>query len=116
MRVKKLKAYEARNKWGYRDYATVVFAESAGKARAIALYTEACEGSDFTDIEVFRVPQLDKYYKPGKQEMDWFDEKDRIALVKYGGFYCSREVIDPSCENCPASKWCDRYKDERSEV
>lgn len=32
----KTKAYKARNKWGYRDYATVVFAESAGKARAIA--------------------------------------------------------------------------------
>ena len=47
--------------------------------------------------------------------MDWTDAKDRIALVKYGGFYCSMEVIKPSCENCQASKWC-RYKDERSEV
>lgn len=75
-----MKAYEARNKWGYRDYATVVFAESAGKARAIALYTEACEGSDFTDIEVFRVPQLDKYYKPGKQEMDWSDLMKKTEL------------------------------------
>lgn len=108
-----MKAYEARNKWGYRDYATVVFAESAGKARAIALYTEACEDCDFTDIEVFRVPQLDKYYKPGKQEMDWSDEKDRIALVKDGGFTCSIEVINPDCENCSAKKYCDRYKNKR---
>lgn len=45
--------------------------------------------------------------------MDWSDEKDRIALVKYGGFYCSMEVINPDCENCSAKKWCDRYKDER---
>ena len=116
MRVKTLKAYEARNKWGYNDYTTVVFAKTAGKAKSIAMSSEACEGCDFIDIEVFRVPQLDKYYKKGKQEMDWFNEKDRIALVKYGGFYCSMEVIKPSCENCPASKWCDRYKDERSEV
>lgn len=110
--MKKLKAYEARNKWGYRDYATVVFAESAGKARAIALYTEACEGCDFTDIEVFRVPILDKYYQEGKVEMDWADAKDRIALVKDGGFTCSREVINPDCENCPAKKWCDEYNDK----
>ena len=108
-----MKAYEARNKWGYRDYATVVFAESAGKARAIALYTEACEGCDFTDIEVFRVQLLDKYYQEGKVEMDWTDAKDRIALVKYCGFYCSMEVINPDCENCSAKKWCDRYKEER---
>lgn len=111
-----MKAYEARNKWGYSDYTTVVFAETAGKAKSIAMSSEACEGCDFIDIEVFRVQQLDKYYKKGKQEMDWFNEKDRIALVKDCGFICSREVINPDCENCSAKKWCDRYKDERSGV
>lgn len=81
MRVKKLKAYEARNKWGYRDYATVVFAKTAGKAKSIAMNSEACEGCDFIDIEVFRVSQLDKYYKKGKQEMDWFNEFDFVVIL-----------------------------------
>ena len=43
--------------------ATVVFAETRGKARALAKYTDACEDCDFIDIEVRRVPQMDKYYK-----------------------------------------------------
>ena len=31
----------------YWDSATVVFAESAGQARSLALYTDACEDLDF---------------------------------------------------------------------
>ena len=40
--------------------ATVVFAETAGKARALAMSTECCEDVDFCDIQVRRRPQLDK--------------------------------------------------------
>lgn len=36
--------------------ATVVFAETAGKAKSYALYTDACEGAVFTDIECRRMP------------------------------------------------------------
>lgn len=90
------------------SYATVVFAETRGKARALALYTECCEGADFCDIKANRQPQMDKYYTPGKTEMDWFIAKDRIALVKDCGFICdpdSREWED--CETCPAKQFCD---------
>ena len=64
-----------------RFSATVVFAETRGKARALARCTEACEDVDFIDIEVHRKPQMDKYYTDGKMEMDWLNSKDRIALV-----------------------------------
>lgn len=107
-----MKAYKVNGKYGCNDYATVVFAESVGKAKSIAMRTEACEGCDFIDIEVSRQPQMDKYYKPGKEELEWSDMQDRIALVKDCGFICSREVINPECENCSAKKWCDRYKDK----
>ena len=56
--------------WLVRDKdefcATVVFAETRGKARALAMHTEVCEDVDFIDIEVRRKPQMDKYYKEGK--------------------------------------------------
>lgn len=47
-----------------------------------------------------------------QEEFEWSDMQDRIALVKDCGFICSREVINPDCENCSAKKWCDRYKDK----
>ena len=92
--------------------ATVVFAETRGKVRALARRNDACEDVDFCDIEVRRKPQLDKYYSEGKREMDWYDDKDRIALVKECSFYC--EYIDIGvCEDCPAKEYCDGYEAEK---
>ena len=88
--------------------ATVVFAETRGKARAMAMYTETCENADFLDIEVHRKPQMDKYYVEGKKEMDWFNSKDRIALVKDCNFTCGDDYKD-DCETCSAKEYCDYY-------
>lgn len=87
---------------------TVVFAETRGKAKARALATECCEDCSFVDIEVRRVPQMDKYYKDGKTEMNWFDQEDRIALVKDCGFVCDYDAQD-DCEICSAKEYCDSY-------
>ncbi len=92
--------------------ATVVFAETRGKARALAMHTEACEDAEFVNIEVSRQPQMDKYYIEGKKEMDWFNSKDRIALVKDCGFVCDRDYWErEDCDNCPAKEDCDQYAD-----
>ena len=105
-----MKAWLVRDKDEF--YATVVFAETRGKARALAMHTEACEDVDFIDIEVRRKPQMDKYYKVGKKEMDWFNPKDRVALVKDCNFRCSDEVFDiEDCEYCHAKEYCDYYED-----
>lgn len=108
-----MKAWLVRDKDAY--LATVVFAETRGKARAIAIHTDACEDCDFCDIEVHRLPKADKYYKDGKMEMDWFNRQDRIALVKECGFVC--EDIDLTiCADCPAKQYCDGYKDYAEEL
>lgn len=92
--------------------ATVVFADTRGKARAMALHTDCCEDADFCSIEVHRQPQMDKYYTDGKREMDCEDSQDRIALVKDCGFSCSEDVFDiDDCEICPAKEYCDKYSD-----
>ena len=102
-----MKAWFVREKDGF--CATVVFAETRGKARALAMYTDACEDSDFCDIEVRRLPNMDKHYKDGKTEMDWYNPKDRIILVKECGFQCeSVEYAD--CDECSAKRYCDLYK------
>lgn len=100
-----MKAWLVREKNSF--YVTVVFAETRGKARSRALSTESLEYANFCDIDVHREPQLDKYYKEGKTEMDWCDDNDRIALVKEAGFRCDYENTDDLCEYCPAKQYCD---------
>lgn len=101
-----MKAWLVREKDEF--FATVVFAETRGKARSIAMHTEACEDVDFCDIEVTRKPQLDKYYSDGRVEMDWDNPEDRIALVKECGFRCSDDTLEHiDCSDCPAKEYCE---------
>lgn len=103
-----MKAYTVRKRDEF--CATVVFAETAGKAKSYALYTDACEGAAFTDIECRRAPDADKYYKPGKFELDWEKPEDRIALVKDCSFTCDREIrCWEECRECSAKEFCDDY-------
>ena len=96
-----MKAYRVSDKNSF--YSTVVFAESSNKAKAIAMHTDACEDVPYTDIRTNRMPMLDKYYR-GLNEMDWYDDNDRIAMVKDGNFHCFE---DRECPNCPAKQYCD---------
>ena len=104
-----MKAYKVQDR---RDplFGTVVFAQTAGKARAIAQHTDTCEDLDFTDIRATRVPALDGCYR-GKPEMDWwYDKEDREAMVRLANFCCSYEIDDPECDDCTAKEWCERYE------
>ena len=103
-----MKAWLVREKGEF--CAAVVFAETRGKARSLALHTDSCEDVPFTDIEVHRMKPADKYYKEGKRQLDWEIAKDRIALVKDCGFMCGFDFDLEDCEMCYAKECCDRYK------
>ena len=108
-----MKAYLVEDTERDEDYCTVVFAESTGKARQKALMTSACEYAEFINIRALRTPELDKYYR-GNDEMNWNDDGDRLAMVRYAGMRCSDEVMLNicECENCPAKDYCERYEYE----
>ena len=96
--------------------ALVIFAETRGKARSIAIRCDEFDSCEFCDIDVRRVPDMDKYWKPGSVIMDWELPSDRIALVKECGFRCSLEYVDwEDCRECCASAFCDLYNDHISE-
>ncbi len=96
--------------------ATVVFAETRGKAKSMALATDCCEYAKFCDIEIRREKELDKYYRCGKIEMDWENPADRIALVKECGFCCDPDYFDwEDCSACSAKEYCDYYHDRLEE-
>lgn len=75
-----MKAYLVKDKDEF--CATVVFAETVGKARALAMSTECCEDVDFCDIQVKRQPQLDKYYVDGKRKWIGLIHKIELYLLK----------------------------------
>ena len=62
-----MKAWKIRN--DDIEYCEVVFAETRGKAKAIALQTETFSECDFCSLKVCRVCNIDKYYTDGKRHM-----------------------------------------------
>lgn len=106
-----MKAYIANEAHNLFEGSIVVFAESAGKARAVALQSDAFEDYEFTEIRVKRCPQLDKCYR-GLPEMDWYNMDDRIAMVRYADYCCD---YGEDCEECPAKEWCSEYEVEHEE-
>ena len=90
--------------------ATVIFAETRGKARSLAKFTDGCMEADFINIEVRRMKDADKYYTPGKFELSWDIPEERIALVKDCGFTCDPDArCAEECADCPAKEFCDDY-------
>lgn len=90
--------------------ATVVFAKTRGQAKSAAMCTEACDGVDFINIETHRLKDADKYYKPGKHELDWYNSADRIAMVKDCGFTCIPDAhCAEECADCSAKEFCDDF-------
>lgn len=113
--AKRIKAY---NCYGdYSGYSTVVFAESAGEARYIAIKSDTLgDDLEFKDVYVRRIPALDGYYK-GKKEMDWYDPDDRLAMVKIAGYMCDEDGFDPDeCKKCSSKDYCGKWEEYRQDV
>lgn len=100
---KTMKAWKVFN--NYTGYSTVVFAETRGKAKTLGMRTDCCEDAEFTEMYVYRVPMLDDEYR-GHWEMDFYDDKDRLALVKKAG-WCCEYPEDEECAACIAKDFCD---------
>ena len=99
--------------WTVSDYnaeygVIIVFAETRGKAKQIALNnSDQFEDCIWTDLWVRRFKDYDEFYT-GEELVDfWNDVQHRIRLVKDFGWSCI-VTIEAECINCPAREWC-RY-------
>lgn len=98
-----MKAWKVNSE--YSECSVVVFAETAGKAKQIALKTdELCE-ERYVDIKVNRLPKIDRFYKEGKAIVDFEDEDIRLELVKEYNWACL-EPTYRECSVCLAEKYC----------
>lgn len=99
-----MKAWQASGK--YSEGSVVVFAETASKAKQIAIRTDELSDEVYTDIRVNRLPKIDRFHKEGKDISDWWEDEDtRIALVKEYNWYCLEPMAE-WCEVCPAEEYC----------
>lgn len=111
-----MKAWGARDEKSEEYECTCVYAETRGKAHALALRTDCCEGAEWNDVRVWRMPEMDKYYR-GCSEADWYNSADRIALVSECGWSCNPEYLErDDCMICPANLWCGNYQDWKEEA
>lgn len=74
MTVNIMKAWKVEDVVFYERGCTVVFAETRGKAHALALSTNCCEDTEWNDVRVTRIPAMDKHYR-GKWDQDWKDDE-----------------------------------------
>lgn len=86
----------------------VIFAETRGKAKSIALHTDTFSECDFCDLEACRAYNIDKYYTDGKRRMNWYDQQDRLAFIKEYDSYCIGDFFGGFCENCLSKDYCGR--------
>lgn len=108
-----LRAYRAWDDGSVDNYMTIVFAENAREAKKIAATCEVCEYAQWTGIRVKREPGADALYK-GRNEIDWYDEETRLALVRDLGWSCVD--TDWDCDDCPAKKYCRNWGDEEDVI
>ena len=106
-----MKAFIISNRFIYIDTSIVVFAETRGKALAYGAKHPDLRDYGFTGLKAIRCKALDPFYK-GYAEMDWFNDEDRVAMVRYANFMCpdgfSRKVL--GCDECAAYEWCAKGK------
>ena len=104
-----MKAYQITDRGGFCEYSKIVFAETAGQAKAYAAGSDGFEDVCFTEIRAIRCPQLDALYR-GRGEMDWDNAGDRMAMVKLAGFRCGDDY-DCEGKKCPAYDFCERAEE-----
>lgn len=108
-----MKAWYVTDRKLCSDYAIIVFAETRGKAIASAIGTDEFPKYDwdFTELFARREPALDGAYR-GCWRMEWDNDSDRLAMVQWGGYYCSDYTFDPEdCKTCSGKNYCSRYKE-----
>lgn len=111
VKSKKMKAYCVDSE--YSEGVEIIFAETANKAKYIALRkTDTFCDDEYVHLHARRYPKIDKFYKNGKTIVDWVEDDDiRVELVKEYGHHCL-EPMPECCEVCPAKEYCSVCEDE----
>lgn len=99
-----MKAWKVSDNNG--DYGTqIVYAETAGKARALCFRDDNFDDVEWTELRVRRFKDYDQYYTGQQKPELWLDDEHRVRLVRDYGWTCHDPLYD-LCVDCPAKRWC----------
>lgn len=99
----------------YAPYSEVVWAETSGKAKRIALdRCESMQDLDFIELHARRLPEMDLMYD-GNPVADWCDDETRIKLVSDCGWHCAEPELH-DCKICPAREFCETWEDMKDDL
>ena len=104
-----MQAYIITDRNGDSEHAMVVFGETHGKALAYAARSDELCDYGYTGLRATRAKALDEFYH-GTPELDWEDDNDRYAMVRYAGFYCDINQNGLECDECSAYEYCEKGK------
>lgn len=91
----------------------VAYAESANKAKSLALLSDQFEDVEYIDLQAYRLPEGDLEIDKVRL-LDFYDPQDRVLLVKKYGFHCEYVEVD-ECEKCSAKEYCTFYQEQIEE-
>ena len=102
------KAYRVYDANGWESGSVIAFAETAGKAKVIAMSDDNFEDTPYQDLRARRDKYYDKYAK-NRIMLDWYNPTDRRILVKSG--WSCYEPEKWECEGCECNDICDKAKE-----
>ena len=83
----------------------IVYADTAGKARALCMWDDVFGDCEWTDLRVHRFKDYDQYYDGNNKPDLWHEDEHRIRLVRDYGWSCLEKDWS-YCEDCPARQYC----------
>lgn len=89
----------------YEGIGTVVFADTASKAKADALNEDGFEDETFISLRVRRVSKLDGMENCEPKDNYWLNDDIRLILVRDYGWWCQEPIVD-DCSKCVAREYC----------
>ena len=103
------KAWMCANNYGTIE---IVFADTKRRAKTyLRRYTESFEDYMYNDIYPERAEVLDYLGHNDGYVMSWYNDEDRIAMVKHIYSGCL-PPIEEDCELCCAKEWCRRFNEQ----
>ena len=88
------------------EYATVVYADTATRAKAVVMADDYFWDCEYIYIRVNRIKSMDDLYDH-EYVMNWDKDADRLALVKEG-WRCD-DFFRDDCKACIGKEYCSEW-------
>ena len=116
-----MKCYIVTDPNAYEFGVTTVFAKTASKARYLSSFHEEM-GDDTRDAWLHystrRFPEGDRFFKEGKNRLNWENMEERRVLIEHAGWCCDPNdeysEEENGCALCTCKDICPKFEGRNS--